>query len=138
MRLGILRQAKDISREIRDHAVRSHRRADACARANDHRFARCDALEERADERSLADAGVADDHDLSLAPGDEHVAPRITQRLELEITAVQPLGRPTFAQPLGAFLGTPQPKHPRALDPGIRIVIGLAPACPRAAAAPAA
>ena len=92
VRLGIFCEAEHVAREIRDDTIRSDCGADACTGSNDDRFAWRDALEERAHQRSLADAGVADDHDLSLAAGDEDVAPRVAQRLELEIAAVQTLG----------------------------------------------
>ena len=92
VRLGVLGEAEHVAREIGDHAVRRHRGADPRGGADHDGLAGRDALEERAHERALADAGVADDHDLALALGDEHVAPRVAQRLELEVAAVQPAG----------------------------------------------
>ena len=112
VRLGILGEPEHVAREIRDHAVRSHRRADAPRRPDDHGLLRVDALEERPHDGALADAGIADDHDLALALGDQHVAPRIAQRLELELAPVEsPAGidRAMLAQPLRALLGPAQP-----------------------------
>ena len=66
--LGVLGETEHVASEIGDHSVRRHRGADARARTHDDRLARRDVLEERSDEGSLADAGVADDRE-SVASG---------------------------------------------------------------------
>ena len=53
---------------------------------------------------------------LSLPARDEHVAPRVAQRLELDVAAVQAVGVMPLAQPLLARLGAAQTEHARSLD----------------------
>lgn len=89
-------------------------------------LALADALEELADERALADAGIADDHDLALALRDEDIAPRVAQRLELEVAAVQATAVAALAHPLRALLGAAQAIHARALHARIGLFVDVA------------
>ena len=126
VRLGILGEAEHVAREVRDHAVRRHCGANAAGGPDDHRLLARQPFEELPHEGALADPRIADDHDLPLALGDEHVAPRIAQRLELEIATVQSAAIASLAQPLCALLGAAQAVHPRTLDARIGVLVDLA------------
>ena len=58
--LGVLGEAEHVAREIGEHAVRRHRRADPRRGPDHHGLAGRQAGEEAADQRALADPGVAD------------------------------------------------------------------------------
>ena len=121
--LGAVGQAEDLAREIGDHAVGRHRGADPRGGAQEVRLAGGHRRQEPAHQRALADAVIAGDHQVTLAPADQRVAIGVAQALLLELAADQHVGAHAIAQPGAALLGAAQAVHARALDAGLGVLV---------------